>query len=301
MTFEQPATLNKFVAEPVPVNWGSRWKHIRLYLPLFAFMTICMAEQAAFAMWTHDNFKPLMLLLAFLPAAFLLTVALTLNEIRLRSQGGNRLLNIMEKGISFSTVARPATRWPKVVAFWFEDIPDNPELRKMTVEYFGDKKTRYSRRYSLALTKRDQYPALLSELNFLQQQHNLKFRIELDHSVPSIPVPRNPLLSMSMSLAGILVLLHGVPLLLAPFTHDHAGQHHSDPNHEWSPRAQEIFARFVKAHFSSVKEFHHFMVATGAVLTLIGVGLMVAGYFVRRQRPAGASPARQPLGTQTSH
>lgn len=300
MTFEQPATLNRFVAEPLPVNWASRLKHIRLYLPLLAFMTICMAEQAAYAMWIHDNFKPLLFLVAFAPAAFLLTVVLILNEIRLRSQDGNRLLNVLEKGISFSTVARPAIRWPKVVAFWFEDISDAPELRKITVEYFGDRKTRYPRRFSLALTRRDQCSELHSELNLLQQQHNLKFRIEQDHSLPSIPVPRNPVLSMSLSVAGLLFLLHGVPLLLAPFAHDKDALRHSDPNHEWSPKTQEIFARFVKAHFSSAKEFHHFLIATGAVLTLIGAGLMVAGYFVGRQKSDEASPAQQPHSAQQS-
>lgn len=97
MTLEQPATLNKFVAEPIPINWASRWKRIQVFLPLLVFITICMAERLGLLMWAHYRLVPWMFSAALLPAAALLTVALASNEIALRSQGRNRLLNVLEK------------------------------------------------------------------------------------------------------------------------------------------------------------------------------------------------------------
>jgi len=50
MTFEQPASLDRFVADPVPLTWASRWKYIRIYLPLLAFSAICLTETVGFTL-----------------------------------------------------------------------------------------------------------------------------------------------------------------------------------------------------------------------------------------------------------
>lgn len=277
MTFEQPASFNRLVAKPLPRTWGMRWKLIQIYLPILAFITICMAERIGFEMCAHDRFVPGLLLLALLPSSFLLAIASISIEIRLRSQGGNRVLNVLEKGISFQGVSRPSVRWSRVVAFWFEEIPSEPQLSKITVEYCGDRKTKFPRRWSLVLERRGQCQALLSELNLLQQQHALKFRIELDRPLPVRPPPQNAVLGLSLGLAGMWFLLHGVPLLLVSLQ-----QHKGEPHHSDSINRS---AKFVVEHFSSAAEFHRFMMETGAILTSIGIGLMVWGILVQRQKP----------------
>jgi len=283
MTFEQPGTLNRFVAEPLPVNWTSRWKSVRISLPLLAFITICLAEVPASIMLTHGRFVPMMFLPALAPAAFLLALHLVLNELKLRGQNGKRLLSVLDKGINFSTIPRPTVRWPKVVAFWFEDVPGAQELKKLTVEYFGDRTKKFPRLYSMVLDKRDQYPALLSELKLVQQQFQLTFRIELDRPLPARPSPRNPVLGLSLFLAGFLFLIHGVPLFLVPLTHHKGEPRNADPSERWTPQQQEKFDSFIKAHFSSVSEFRHFFIGTGFVLTTIGIGLMICGNWVQRR------------------
>jgi hypothetical protein len=296
MTFEQPASLNRFVADPVPLTWASRWKFIRIFLPLLAFITICFAERVGFILWTQDAWKLSFLWLALLPSGLLLVVFLILGEIRLRSSQGNaaRLLNVLDNGISLRAVGRPLIRWPNVVAFWFEDIPGELQLSKVTMEYFSERRTRFPRRDSLALDKRNQCPALLAELKLLQQQHNFNFPIELDRPLPPRKPPRNPVLGMSLFLGGMLFLLHGAPLLLLPLTHRDREPHQSESAENWSPKQKEKVARFLNAHFSSKTELHRFMIETGGALTAIGVGLMVSGKVVQRQKTEEKLSALQP-------
>ena len=286
MTFEQPASLNWFVAEPLPLTWASRWKFIRIFLPLIVFFTICLLETVSFKMWMMGGLKFSLLWLVLLPAGFLLVIFSILGEIRLRGSQGNadRLLNVLENGISFRAIGHPLIRWSKVVAFWFEDIPGEPQLSKVTMEYFGERKGKFPRRDSLALETRDQCPALLSELKLLQQQHNLNFRIELNQPLPPRKPPRNSVLGMSLSLAGLFLFFHEVPLLLAPLTHHDGESHHSESTDDWSPKQKEKLDRFLTAHFSNKTEFYHFTIETGGVLTTISVGLMILGKVVRRQK-----------------
>jgi hypothetical protein len=295
MTFEQPASLNRFVAEPMPLNWISRWKLIRFHLPLLAFTGICLAETIGFNLWKRDELEPSRLWPAFLLPFCLLAVIFITNEIRLRTAPGTRrFLNVLEKGASLYESGRPLMRWSKVVAFWFEDIPDEPQLSKVTMEYFGDRKTKLPRRSALALDKRVQCPALLSELKRLQQQHSLNFRIELNQPLPPRREPRNLVLGMSLCLAGMLFLMPGIPVLLVPLLHHPGESRQSESTDEWSPQQKAKFHEFLDAHFSNKTQLKNFMLVSGGVLTTIGVALMVCGMVVQRPKPEKTLPASQP-------
>lgn len=296
MTFEQPAGLNRSVTEPMPLTWSSRWKFIRIFLPLLVFITICSLEILIVKMWMMGEVKFSFLWLALLPSGFLLIVLLILGEIRLRDSQGNRdqLLNVLDNGISFYPNKRPLIRWPKVVAFWFEDIPGKSQLSKVTIEYFGERRTKFPRRAALALDKKNQCPALLSELQLFQQQHNLKFGIELDRALPARRPLRNPVWGMSLFLAGFFFLMHGAPLILAPLSHQDGKPHQSESGDEWSPKQQKKVAKFLQSHFPTRAEFDHFTLEIGCVLSAIGVGLMVLGNVVQKQRVDKQPPDNSP-------
>jgi len=93
MIYEQPATLNRYVAERLPVNWSSRWQRIRLSLPILMFITVCMVERLGLIMWQANRFAPAMLLLSLVPSGVLLLIILILTEINLRSRGGERVFS----------------------------------------------------------------------------------------------------------------------------------------------------------------------------------------------------------------
>jgi hypothetical protein len=295
MTFEQPTSLNRFVAEPLPLAWISRWKLIRIYLPLLAFSAICLTETVNFTLWTRGELELSRLWPVLLVPACLLAVIFILNEIRLRSsKGANRFLKVIENGISVYASGRPVICWPKLVAFWFEDIPSEPQFSKVTMEYFGDRKTKLPRRSSLVLEKRTQCPALLSELKLLQQQHNLNFRIELNQPMPPRKPPRNLVLGLSLYLAGMLFLMPGMPLFLVPLMHRPGESQHSGSTDDWSPKQKEKLDRFLIAHFSSKTELKHFMLESGGVLTTIGIALMIWGTVVQRPKPEETLPTSKP-------
>jgi len=276
----------------MPVNWHSRWKFIRIFIPLMAFTAICLAEQVGLTLWKQDRFELTALAIVLVVPLVIMAFLLVLNEIKLRGgQGSGRFLNVIEKGISFQPGGRPLIRWPKVTAFWFEDIPGEAQLSKVTIEYFGDRKTRLPRRQPMALDKKTQCPALLAELKLLQQQHGLGFRIEPQQAPPGRPVPRNLVLGLSLSLAGFLFVMHGVPLLMLALSGDSKASHPPDSNDRWSPKQQQMVHDFIHGHFSSKAEFKKFLLVTGGGLTAVGVALMGCGIMVQRPKKDGV-PAR---------
>ena len=278
----------------MPLTWSTRWKFIGVFLPLLTFSMICLAETVSFRLWARGELELSRLGPVLLLPVFLLVVIFIGNEIRLRSsQRSKKLLNVLENGISLRASGRPAIRWSKIVAFWFEDIPDEIQFSKLTMEYFGDRKTKIPRRSSLVLEKRTQCQELISELKLLQQKNNLNFRIELNNPLPPRKQPRNLMLGMSLYLAGMLFLLHGMPMLLVPLTHHTGESNHSDSSDRWSPKQQEKFDRFLAAHFSTKAELKKIMIESGGILSTIGIALMVCGTVIQRQKSSESLPASQ--------
>jgi hypothetical protein len=284
MTFEQPACLNHFVGSVAPATWSERWHCMKIFLPIIIFIAICSLEMMGSIMLTAGRFNPWILPAALLPAAFLSALVFTLFGINVGAPWKKpRVLNVSENGISFQAAGRPLIRWKKVAAFWFEDIPGAAELSKITIEYFGDRKTTYPRRNFIVLNNRNQCPALLSELDQLRQRQNLGFRIELNQPLPMRKVPRNAVLSLSLFLAGLLFLFHGGPMLMVSFHHADR-THPAEANEQRTSAQDQKVTQFMHSHFSSQVEFKHFLLETGAVLTLIGIGLMVGGKIVGREK-----------------
>jgi hypothetical protein len=51
------------------------------------------------------------------------------------------LLKISEKGVVVGRYERPIIRWPKISAFYFEDVPNEKQFSKLTIEYSHKRKT----------------------------------------------------------------------------------------------------------------------------------------------------------------
>ena len=276
------------MAEPLPVTWGVRWKFIRLLLPALILFTILSVETVLLSLWEQDRLNLTSLGLAFLIPIIMLVGLLVVHETTMRnSQQSNRWLHVLEQGISLRAAARPVIRWRKIVAFWFEDISGETQFSKLTVEYFGGRNTKLTRRYSLVLDRYTQCPAVVSELKLLQEQHGLSYRIELGRSPPARPKSRNLVLGMSLYVAGALLLMHGAPQLLVPLLDISGESQQSESDNRWSPKQREKFQDFIRAHFSSRAELKNFMLVSGGVLSTVGIALMVFGTVVQRPKKDG--------------
>lgn len=297
MIFEQPSNLNRFVAESVSSFCAKRWDFLRILVPLLAFVTFCFVELLAWQLWDRDQYNLLGLAPGLLPAAIVLGVFLTWSAIGFfGDRRARRTLNLLESGVSFQADGASLIPWSKVVAFWGEDIAGEPQWSRLTMEYFGWRKTGPPLRWAMALEKRNQYPALLSELDRIRQMQQLGFRVELDKHLPTRPATASPLmLGMWLTVAGMLLLLHGAPLLLASLGHSHGNPGQPDWVNLWPGDIGMRTTGFLKAHFSNAAELRSRMAEVGGALCVLGAALCVAGNLAgRRQEPVGQNSARPP-------
>jgi len=292
MTYEQPADLNRFVAGPISSFWAGRWQRSRIYLPLLAFIAFCSVETLAWQLWGRDQLNLRALAPGLLPAAVLLVFILAWNEIRrFGERHSRRTLNLLASGISFNAPGTDPIPWPKVVAFWGEDVPGESQWSKVTIEYFGWRQAGPPLRRTIVLEKREQYPALLSELDRVRQAQRLGFRIELDQHLPPAPAPaRHFMLGLWLIVAGMLLLLHGGPLLLASLANQHEAPGQAEFINAWPELKSPKLAAFVKAHFANAAEFRSCLAETGGALCVLGAAFCVAGNLAGRRKADHALP-----------
>lgn len=306
MTLEQPANLNRLICECPPLTWRRRWQIFRMFVPLLFLFAIFKLETLALKMWDEGQMdfvrfgRAALVMLVVVPVTVFLLLEI---KLRLAQRDQRRAfdlpqaLSVTDAGVSFSVAGRPVTRWSRVAAFWFQDVPGEASLSRLTVEYFREANRRVPlfRRY--VLEKSVQQPQLISKLTLLRQEAGCKFWIHLNQPVPVCELPRLFMRGLFIQVAGLLSLLHGVPLLAAALV---PRWHHASnvPGLTWPPAQSREIGRFLAAHFSNQTELQHFMLATGGVLAVLGLGLLLWGAFISRAKiirlaPEGSANAGQ--------
>jgi hypothetical protein len=186
-----------------------------------------------------------------------------------RAHRSKRFLNIVEKGICFNSANRLVIPWSKVGAFWFESVPGEFQLSKVTVLYFRRRKTSQPIRRSFVLEKGTQVQ-LIQELNYFRQKYHLDLQIET--TVPLPPRPTLPPGRLQIGLyaffAGLLLLLNGSGFLLTSLPPRFG---------EFRFPVEIAILNAFAAHFTSKTEFSMFSLVTGVTLTLTGVPLLIYG------------------------
>ena len=306
MTLEQPANLNRLTCECPPLTWRRRWQIFRMFVPLLFLFAIFKLETLALKMWDEGQMdfvrfgRAALVMLVVVPVTVFLLLEI---KLRLAQRDQRRAfdlpqaLSVTDAGVSFSVAGRPVTRWSRVAAFWFQDVPGEASLSRLTVEYFRETNRRVPlfRRY--VLEKSVQQPQLISKLTLLREEAGFKFWIHLNQPVPVCELPRLFMRGLFIQVAGLLSLLHGVPLLAAALV---PRWHHASnvPGLTWPPAQSREIGRFLAAHFSSQAELQHFMLIAGGVLAVLGLGLLLWGAFISRAKiirlaPEGSANAGQ--------
>jgi hypothetical protein len=146
----------------------------------------------------------------------------------------------------------------------------------------------------MALEKREQYPALLSELDRVRLAQRLGFRIELDQHLPPPPAPgRHFMLGWWLIMAGMLLLLHGGPLLMVSLGHPHDAPGPAESINAWPDLKSAKLAALVKAHFANAAEFRSRLAETGGALCVLGAAFCVTGSLMGRLNASHALPPTQ--------
>ena len=240
----------------------------------------------------------LLLVLVALPATVLLLLEVRLRLVRreeLQACAQRRFLHVTDAGVSFTPSGRPVIGRSRVLAFWFEDVPGEARYGRLMVEYLH--RPSYGRLPGLrpyVLEKSLEEPHLISKLTYLRQHARFPFWIHLNQRVPVCELPPQFMRGLFLQAGGLLLLLHGVPLLAAWLYSGHAA---GRPGPAWPTPLPPKLGEFLAAHFANSAAWLNFMLTTGLTLTVAGAALIIYGAVISRARIIRLVPAGAPGGT----
>ena len=137
----QPAVLNKYVDDSIPLRWKKRWETLRLLAPLVVVAVLFQVEVILLTgMFEGAPAVGARLLASIigLPAAFLGIAELSIRQ----THWSRRKLRLDRKGVSWSHGNSSARwKWEWVKAFVFSEIAGEKETRKLTVRVQARKRT----------------------------------------------------------------------------------------------------------------------------------------------------------------
>lgn len=273
MNFEQPASLNRYILPPIQFTWAFRWTLFKLFLPVTVFCALFITQAILLKAWVRDDwghwlFLRILIAIGIVPVAFVFSVEWV---SRLERKRG-KTIQLEENYIRTGPGLAQRASWPKIVAWQFNNIAAENNYRLATVEYklaFKDKKLG---RCCIVLEK-SQMDQLISEVKSRRQKNGLNFLISDQKSdfVPkSFELKKGDAPANYLFFAGAFLCIEGLPLLLAGL-----GTKEDSRNSDFTPNLNGSFAKFIRAHFSSVAELHHFCLITGAFLCGSGLVLII--------------------------
>ena len=285
MTIEQKSEFNRFVDASIPITWAWRRRQFKIILPIWCFIWVCYLEMGIIAAWLNDKLtwdfisKLLGGLLAFTGTMWTLIEIL----VRLRHRS-KRILKIEDKRIVVSPAKNGFIPWKKVCRFQFEPIPELPNIQKLTIFLRGFKKQNQSERpfWMMVLEQPSQAHELANHLEAKRSETSSNFEI-VTLSEPSKPSQGRsfPFLGMSLIMAGLYFLLHGIPLLGVALEKSH----HSDGNRKMGVQAAAMVKNFVRQHFSNFQELHSFTLHLSISLIVVGLALYFLGLKLSSRKP----------------
>jgi hypothetical protein len=291
MTIEQKPELNRLVDSSIPLTWAWRWRQIKRTLPIWFFIWACLLEMGLFKAWLSDRLTLDFIVMLLTMCLFFPLFVLGMAEIQVRIQHrSKRVIKLEDNKIIVKPAKNQVVRWKNVQSFQFEPLLRTSGLTMLTLHLHGRKKGSLPKRAFWAMVlEKSRADELTRYLQTKKIEVPSNYEIELldRPSAPPITAPF-PLLGMSLYMGGVFLLLHGIPLFAAGFDQNH---HDSGENSKFSPQELAKLGGFLRKHFSSKEEFHHFFMALGAVMSLIGIGMMFFGWRWMNREKANYSNA----------
>lgn len=277
MKIEQPANLNRFVDPTIPLTWSKRWEIVRPLFPLLVACAILMVEMIALRLWLDG--QSVLLNWPRLVVAPLLIMAVLLGGIELQLRLRHRTKRWLKLDALRITTQQGLLPWKRLVSWRLEPVPDEPSLRKLTVEHRWSKKA--SRTRSIVLQHPEHTQILKSEVEHLRQRNITE--VPLVELAESLPTPKRRRIRGMVAVAlGFYLFIHGCPLLLVGLTASDKPAGSKDDTRPPSPGVEKL-GRLLAKHFSSAKQLRIAFVFTGAVLTGTSLACYVWGLHAARK------------------
>jgi hypothetical protein len=286
MTIEQRPELNRFVDPSITEPWRFRWQRLKLFLPIWLYVWAFFLELGLFGAWVAN--KPLLKTLAVSlgPWLAIFLVFIIVWEISLRlNQRSKRIFQFHADKIILGARKSPCIEWKEVLKVQFEPVANSPNLTKLIVSHgIILRKKRRQRIYGLVVESPEEVRELIDWLQRQKTETPTTFELVILDAPSPLQQRQDIFWSMSLFFAGLFLLYHGVPALLAL---SGSGHHASDGNSRFTPEQRAKLAHFADQHFSTKEEFRHFFLTLGICLTIVGIALMVLGWWLmKRQKQA---------------
>lgn len=299
MTVEQSPEHNRFIDQSIPFSWGYLFRQFKLTVPLWVFSFVCLMELGILRAWLADRLNPDFVLTLLGVCLFLWGLIVAAFRLQLWiGHRSKRVLRLKKHWVSLSPARRPFLRWKHVAQFQFEPLPELPGAAKLKL-FSTDRATRHPV-FTMVLANPAITQALIACLQIHRTRVEAKFAIDvLDHPEPSAKPGPFPTLGLSLGIAGMYFLVHGMPLLMLWLTR---GQREPAAASSIAPEVKARLGRWLANHFSSVDAMDRLVLWSGLGLSFVGLGLLFFGWRSIRVKPVetkprddAATPERLPL------
>ncbi|HTY88490.1 MAG TPA: hypothetical protein VMB80_13565 [Candidatus Acidoferrum sp.] len=287
MTIEQKPELNRFVDPSIPLTWDYRWRQIKILLPIWFFSLLLLLEIGLFRAWLADKLQwdRLAVLIVAVPTMFLFVLAVAEIQTRIQ-QRSKRVIKVEDQRIILKPAKHSFIRWKQISKFQFEPLLEDSGLMKLKLFLCGRPSKRNSGRafWSMVLERPTQVQELTDCLQKRRMEAPADFQVEvLEKPLPPEQAGPIPFLGMSLYWGGVLLLLHGVPLLFIGLTD--GGHHDSENDSDLAPNEKAKLGRLILKYFHTIEELRHFYIVAGGVLTVLGLLLLIWGWLLMNRKP----------------
>ncbi len=272
----QPATLNHFVDEDIPLTWQRRWARLRGLLPLLCFSACMMTEMGLFHAWLAGRPVQAWIAIILMPMSVMILLFLAIIEVASwEHRRSDRWLKVTPKAIEVSHTKYGTLGMKWLAGILIEPVPTRPDLAKLTFVRKDAKSAAWWRWWSMVLSRSNQLPelrAMLSSGDFLPTSLPV---LEVRQPVP--PRRRLPYRGLWAAMLAMGLFLHGFPFLAVGLFPPNGQEPRTNDHSRFTAQEREKLGRVVDRHFASAQQYREFLVAVGGGLTALAVPIFMVG------------------------
>ena len=279
------------------MTWQTRWRVVCLTLPLVLMISILQGEMALFhAFLAGRNITEILPLVCCLPFLYA-GIVLFAVEMQFRLEGwAKRKLRLEKRRVSLSPGKYGLIPWQQITQWQIEPVAEQPDLRKITIEYRLGRKSKNLRRWSLILKEPEELRSFRSELEHWKQAGENQAPLH-ELSAPTVESPQKqiPVAAICSVAMAYFLFIHGGPLLAVGIE----GSFNPDKTSESKLNLSEKnnLRQILTPYFLSADQYVRFLLWTGGGLSTAAVVFYVNGFRIIKKFKAADNLSGTTLNT----